>query len=278
MQKYQKDSSEQIAQTSPRNFVFCSAGKRIRELSWLNELSGFDVGLVYYGNESISPLDVTFYISNKDFKIPNFIQLIREFPEILAYDYYFFIDDDLIFSPETLHKWLKLVIHNQLDVSQPSLTADSKADWPHLVQQKGLGIDFDQFVEVQCYCLSARALRHALPFFFMAKTGTGLDMAIFLLSQRHHLRTGVIHEFSIYHPYRENTQTVRKQYSEFSTFNKQLNIFISFCFNEKETLANLAQASRSFGDTNYIIIRLLATLRFVTSRIRRKLVRIFRRK
>lgn len=269
------DANNADSNRSPegRSLVFCSAGRGISELSWLDGLSGIDVGLVYYGDEPITPPASKFYLPNKDFKVPNFIQLAREFPEVLTYDYYFFVDDDLIFEAACLHAWLGIVIANGLDVSQPSLTTDSKVDWPHLKRQASLKVDLDQFVEVQCFCLSRNALRLALPFFFMAKTGAGLDIAIYLLGKRHRLRSAVIHELAVHHPHRADEQTVRRQFSEFATFNPQLSRFIAFCLDEPDPLDDLARASQTFGDTRYGIVRLLASLRFMMARVQGKLKR-----
>lgn len=270
-----EETNNQNLGVAKRSLIFCSAGNRINNLSWLSDLTDFDVALVYYGDEPISPPQSKYYLANKDFKIPNFIQLAREFPEVLTYDYFFFLDDDLILEPSILRAWLRLVMANGLDVSQPSLTSNSKADWGHLKHQHGLTIDPDQFVEVQCFCLSKRALRLALPFFFMAKTGTGLDIAIYLLCQRHNLQSAVIHELQVYHPHRDNEQTVRKQYSEFASFNPQLSRFIAFCFDEQDTLKNLDDASRVLGNTSHGSVRFVASLRFIAARIMRKLRRIF---
>lgn len=258
-----------------RSLIFCSVGKRISDLPWLKGLTDFDVALVYYGDEPISPPQTKYYLANKDFKIPNFIQLARGCPDVLTYDYFFFVDDDLIFESSLFHTWLKLAIENRLDVSQPSLSQQSKGDWAHTKHQEALKVDLDQFVEVGCFCLSKRALRLALPFFFMVKTGAGLDIAIYLLRQRHNLQSAVIHELQVFHPHRDNEQTVRKQYSEFASFNPQLSRFIAFCFDEQDTLKNLDDASRVLGNTSHASVRFIATLRFIAARVGRKLKRIF---
>lgn len=262
---------------NPTSLIICSAGKRISDLSWLKGLTGFDVALVYYGDEPITPPETKYFLANKDFKIPNFIQLAREHPDVLSYDYFFFVDDDLVFESDVFTDWLNIAIENRLDVSQPSLTPDSKADWPHLKYQAALQIDFDQFVEVQCFCLSQQALRLSFPFFFMAKTGTGLDIAIYLLCQRHKLRAGVIHLLRVHHPHREHEKTVRNQFAEFKSFNPQLSRFIAFCFDEKDTLTNLALASVNLGNTSPHVVRLIASFRFVLARINRKLSRLLGR-
>lgn len=272
-----KTNSNNPAESTPRSLIFCSAGRRISNLPWLTGLTGFDVALVYYGDEPVAPPETKYFLANKDFKIPNFIQLAREYPDILAYDYFFFVDDDLVFDSSVFGEWLKIVIENHIDISQPSLTPDSKADWPHLKQQGSLQIDFDQFVEVQCFCLSKRALRLSLPFFFMAKTGTGLDIAIYLLRERHKLRSAVIHSLRIQHPHRENEQTVRKQFAEFKSFNPQLSRFLEFCFDEKDTLTSLALASGNLGNTSPQAVRLISSVRFIQERVIRKLKKLLAR-
>ena len=255
--------------------VFCSAGERIFTLDWLQGLQSrenFATAIVYYGKDPVAPPQTDYFLQNTDFKIPNFLALIAKYPEVLEYDYYIFIDDDIQIESDAFSTWLSAAMINELAVSQPALTADSRADWPHLKQQ-ALDIDFGQFVEVQCFMISRNILRLALPFFYMIKTGTGLDIIIYLLCSRHKSRMGVLHNIPVNHPYRDDELTVRRQFTSFGVFNQRLSRSIEFCF-EEDPLEALAFLSNNIGDTRYGFVRFYASCKFVFDRLIRKIRKI----
>jgi hypothetical protein len=264
-----------------RALIYCSAGTRIAELSWLSDLSGtygIDIAISYYADTPYEqPVFCKYFQRNKDFKFPNFLKLASEYPDVFNYDIYLFIDDDIIVTPAALAAWVSIAREQQLDVSQPALSADSKTDWPHVRSQE-LGTDASQFIEIQCFALSRRTLQIALPYFFMVKTGTGLDIALFHLSRKLGWRTGVLHQISVTHPFRPEDQTVRRQYSGFSEFNQQMTRFMSFCFefDPESELDALSTASRVLGDTRPGTVRTIAIIRFVWNRLVRLMGKVFR--
>lgn len=264
----------------PRTLIFCSAGARIKHLSWLTGLdsqTNMDAALAYYGAEaSPANLEVKYFISNRDYKIPNFLQLIRECSAVLEYDLYIFIDDDIIVSASDLGKWRSQIISNGLDVCQPALTTDSKADWPHTKVQAHLGVDIGQFVEIQCFALSRRALQAALPYFFMVKTGAGLDLCLYHLSARAGMKSAVVHDLQIVHPHRPEDETVRRQFSQFAEFNRDMMCMLTFCFEGSASFNDLVHSSRILGDTRLGVVRSVAWVRFVWVRMLRVLGRILK--
>jgi hypothetical protein len=262
--------------------VFCSAGGRIRSLSWIDGLSAdprVRTALVYYGAESLTqPAGAHYFLCNRDFKIPNFLQLARAYPEVLECDLFLFIDDDIVAPAETIRRWCDIAIERHLDVCQPSLTDESKTDWPHVASRPHLGHDAGQFVEIQCFALSRRALRAALPYFFMVKTGTGLDLALFHLARERAWRTAVLHEVSVLHPRRPEDQTVRGQFAEFASFNQEMSRFLTFCFDAQVSLPALDFASNALGDTRHGVVRTVAIVQFVFARCMRVLRRTLGRR
>jgi hypothetical protein len=266
---------------SPKVLIFCSAGDRIKSLSWIDGLQHHPMltaALVYYGSEALEcPQGVDYFMKNRDFKIPNFLQLIREHPSILNFDIFLFVDDDIIVSANQLRLWCNIVQEQSLDVSQPALTPESKADWPHVKWQPGLTLDQGQFIEVQCFALSRRALQLALPFFFMVKTGAGLDLALYRLAKVQGLKTAVLQDIQVVHPYRPEDQTVRKQFGEFNDFNRQMSLFMDFCFEGRVDLDSLVSASVVCGDTRYGVVRCFYIIKFIISRINRVIRRAINR-
>lgn len=258
---------------------YSSAGNRIKGLSWLNEAKAIgDVALAYYGNDDELSMDgVKYFLRRKDYKFPNFLYLLRQEPSIFDYDTFVFIDDDIEIPPGELRRWLECANADRLDVSQPSLTVDSKSDWPHLKNQPGLSTDTPQFVEIQCFALSRRALREALPYFFMVRTGTGLDVAMYHLCIARGLKAGVVHQVQVRHPHRPETETVRRDFDSFAQFNKEMNHFLRFCFDGPNLYLSLADASRILGDTRPNVVRFVGTARFVLARATRVIRRFLQR-
>lgn len=266
--------------TKLRTLVFCSAGLRIHELSWLAELSSYeqmDSAIVYYGPQPFtSRIKSRYFLVNQDFKIPNFLKLILQFDEALDYDIYIFIDDDINISANELSRWREIIWKEELDISQPALTISSKINWPHTQVQPSIGTDHNQFVEIQCFALTRTALRAALPYFYFVKTGTGLDVILYNLAMRLPLRSGVIHEIQMHHPLRPEVQTVRTQFSEFHEFNRKMMRLIQFCFEKSPvTFTDLVIASKTLGDTRPSTVRWIASMRFVFARLIRKATRLF---
>ncbi len=250
--------------------MFCSAGARISQLQWLQSGDAYDIAIAYYGDDNVSaPPGVTYFFSNKDYKIPNFLEALRRFPSLLEYELYLFLDDDLILDEQVIRAWISTVEDQNLDVSSISFAHDSKIDFPHLRQQKGLGVDQSQLLEVGCFALRRSALRLVLPFFFMAKTGTGINLALYKLCERHGLTSGVIHSLTVLHPHRPEVATVREQFKEFDRYNQHLSRLIYFCFDENELLTNLSAASRIFGSTHPGFVRLCAVGRYLLRRAAR---------
>lgn len=264
--------------TAPRTLLFCAAGARMASLSWLPGMAqqpGVEIGIAYYGAEPApAPEGVRYYIQNRDFKVPNFLQLLREHPAALDCDVFMFVDDDIVASAEDLLRWRDQALAAGLDISQPAVTRDSKADWPHLHHQPGLEpLDHDQFVEIQCFALTRRALQLALPYFFMVKTGAGLDLALYRLAQRHGLRTAVVHAVQVLHPHRPEGETVRQQFNRFGEFNAQMDRFMTFCFGNTIAFDDVVTASRVLGDTRPGTVRWVGVGRFWVARVRRVLAR-----
>jgi len=260
-------------QSDCRILVFCSAGRRIESLGWPEELARdprIRVALVHYAAEPVQqPAGAHYFLRNQDYKIPNFLELARQQPEVLDSDLFLFIDDDIVTTAETIRRWCDIALSARLDVCQPALAPASKTDWPHLLARPALGADVGQFVEIQCFALSRRALQASLPFFFMVKTGTGLDIALYHLARERGWKTAVLHEVSVLHPRRPEDETVRRQFSRFADFNRQMSRFLNFCFDTHRPLPPLAGASRALGDTRRSVVRTVAIASFVVGRARR---------
>jgi len=76
------------------------------------------------------------------------------------YDYYLFVDDDILLDPPTIGGIFKVAVDYNLELCQPSLSEDSVTDWPllkpggflflHVYNRKWLSVTELWFKKVQC--------------------------------------------------------------------------------------------------------------------------------
>jgi hypothetical protein len=93
------------------------------------------------------------------------------------YDYYFFPDDDLVITADSLVGIFALMDSVKASVGQPSL--DHQSYFSHLITIRHPNILWRKtnFVEVMAPCLSAKLLEEFLPYFAKTESGFGLDYA-----------------------------------------------------------------------------------------------------
>lgn len=233
---------------APRALIYCSFGDNSNVPSWINQPGNFDVALVYYGSGATPVFPrAKFSISNRGFKFPNFCQLIDRHPEVLGYDYFCFVDDDLVFEEGAIQKWLDTMIGNRLDLAQPSLSNKSREEWrwPHVYNVPGKELEFGQFVECQCFCISRQFLQRVLPFFYMVKSGSGIDLVFFRLMDREKWRSAIIHSIQVYHPHRPEHQTVRANRKQFADDWNRIMQRLDFCFDTTVNWRNMRLASHA---------------------------------
>lgn len=215
--------------THKRFLVFSSVGDERRVIYWVNNDRIYDVCLAYYGDADFNSKNVNFFIKNKDFKIPNFLRCIENFAELLEYDYYFFIDDDLIIDQYTIEKVFKTAKQYHLELCQPSFSKNSNTYWPGLINKEGVYLEYTNFVEVGCFCMSRRLLRQTLPYFYFIKSGAGLDLIFSYFLKHRKNKIAVLHFLEVTHPLKPRDKTVRGTTMDFSKDFLRRDKRIRFC-------------------------------------------------
>jgi hypothetical protein len=224
-----------ITKKKARCVAICSFSDNSTINLWAAPNETYDVALCYYGSRENSPYDFTikYFLHNKDFKFPNFIKLFTNFPELYEYDYYFFIDDDLIINKTDIEKIFFEAKKNKFDLCQPSLSKDSDISWHHLTHKDGKHIENTNFVEIQAFCMSNKFLRRTYPYFFMFESGWGADLAFYnlIVSESYKWKSALIHSVKIKHPLKTPQASVRYPTSERKILEKVWNRRVEFCFN-----------------------------------------------
>ncbi|AEV33907.1 Protein of unknown function (DUF707) [Owenweeksia hongkongensis DSM 17368] len=140
----------------------------------------FDLVLLYYhpevkNQDAVSLADYFFHL--KDYKYKMIYNLFTNIkPELLGqYDYFFFLDDDIKITQETINRSFHIADLFKLLICQPSLTSDSFCSWPILKNKAGSFLRFMGEVEVMAPIFSREALTKCLPSFVENDSSWGLD-------------------------------------------------------------------------------------------------------
>ncbi len=240
------------------DLVVCSTRAKSAIDSWLQPHSGFDIALAFYEEVTSEYADkATYSIQNKSFKFPNYCLLFDRFPNLLTYDHFLFLDDDLILSPEKILKIFDSAKRKKLDLCQPSLSSTSSGFWPHTRNKAEQKWEATDFVEIQAFCMSQRLLRRSLPFFYMVDTGSGMDLALFYILSQETYRGAILHNIQIEHPYRPENETVRILKPDFQQSTARIVERISFCFaKDPRTPTLLERTSGTYQRITYQLTQL----------------------
>lgn len=101
----------------------------------------------------------------------------RYFSGKLNHDYYFFLDDDILLSVQTIRDIFTFAEANNLDLAQPSLTDNSFSSHPQTIQSKIPQRPFQKtnYVEIMNVLASKRSLEVIMPTFDKVLYGWGLE-------------------------------------------------------------------------------------------------------
>jgi hypothetical protein len=101
----------------------------------------------------------------------------RYFSGKLEHDYYFFLDDDILLSAQTIRLIFSFAEAKNLDLAQPCLTENSFSSHPQTIQKNIPEKPFQKtnYVEIMNVLASKRALEVIMPTFESVVYGWGLE-------------------------------------------------------------------------------------------------------
>ncbi|MFG6449223.1 DUF707 domain-containing protein [Roseateles sp. BYS180W] len=161
-----------------RNLVILRAGDGSLHRGWIAEPNrDFDLFISYYGKQAdMHRADADYYEQRPGPKWSCIADLLSEHPELLnQYDAFWFPDDDLAATTETLNRMFGLFHGFALALAQPALTRDSYHSWDVLLQRPEHILRFTSFVEVMAPLFEKSALKACLHTFGQSRSGWGLD-------------------------------------------------------------------------------------------------------
>ncbi|HET8869726.1 MAG TPA: DUF707 domain-containing protein [Aquabacterium sp.] len=166
------------AQQTTRNLVILRAGDNSLHREWIaNPDRDFDLFISYYGKEeSRYKGESEYHEMRKGPKWPCIKELLDAHPELLErYSSFWFPDDDISVSTETINRLFGLFRGFKLSLAQPALTRDSYYSWEQLLQRDDFLLRYVDFIEVMVPLFSREALKTCINTFDENRSGWGLD-------------------------------------------------------------------------------------------------------
>lgn len=164
--------------TKRRNLVILRAGDGSLHRGWIAEPNrDFDLFISYYGKQpDMHRAEADYYEHRPGPKWSCIADLLADNAQLLdQYDAFWFPDDDLAATTETLNRMFGLFHGFGLALAQPALTRDSYYSWDTLLQHPEYVLRHVGFVEVMAPLFEKSALRACLKTFGQSRSGWGLD-------------------------------------------------------------------------------------------------------
>lgn len=161
-----------------KSLVIVRAGDQSLHPGWIEgSHRDFDLLVSYYGTTPDLYKDqADHYEMRRGPKWSCIADLLAERPELLdRYQSFWFPDDDIFATTDTLNRMFALFHGFELALAQPALTPDSYHSWPFLLQRSEYVLRFSNFVEVMVPIFDRAALQACLPTFSESRSGWGLD-------------------------------------------------------------------------------------------------------
>ncbi len=170
-----------------RNLIFTSAGDNSVVLeNWLAPNGNYDIMVCYYGESAETfakfSQSVEYCFQRKGAKYQNLKFLFEKYPEIFeAYDYFFLLDDDIIFDGVSgINKLFELIKRLNLWVVAPTFKRDgsSKISHPITKQRPQFHYRYTNFFETGVPLVSKEVLMKFLKVYDEPILGWGVDYMI----------------------------------------------------------------------------------------------------
>ena len=186
---------------SSRYLCFLRVGNYIPDYAFLGKEYGFDVFISAY----MEPINYNKFINFASgvstgglSKFHAFKELSSQLPSLLYYDYYAFIDADIVTTAETISALFEQGELLGLDCYQPAVSKDSYSAFHFLFEGYGTGFLRTNFVEVMCPFMSKKMLIDVVDLFDKSISTWGLDYLWPNISTD--AKIGVFYNFIVIHP------------------------------------------------------------------------------
>jgi hypothetical protein len=161
------------------NLIVVRAGDRSLHPGWIGKIEdrSWDLVVNYFGDDPDIYRDGT--AQRIDSKGPKWLALkalFTEHPQLLDnYRYIWIPDDDLEIRPEDTDRFFDICNEMNLELSQPSLSADSPVTHALVLHNSMSRVRFTNFVEAMAPCFSSAMAKRVLDTFDATQSSWGVD-------------------------------------------------------------------------------------------------------
>lgn len=185
------------------NLLITTVGKRAISTCrmWFSHKKEYDIVLVCYDESNINAFEEIsdYVLSRKGFKYPLLYKMFKDYPFLLEmYNYFFFPDDDVEISAESINRLFTFIKTNKLNLCQPSLLPYNY-NWAITVNNPLTTFRYVKMIEVMCPAFSKQALKVCLPTFVESQSSWGLEPVWSKLLARVPLTIAVYDEVTVSH-------------------------------------------------------------------------------
>ena len=182
------------------NCLIAAVGKNSLHKMWIKGYCNFNLHLIVYDDSIDKYIGDTNHICYiKGFKLRIIYKYLDSNPQIKnKYDYYFFPDDDITMSSETINSLFSSMRYYKLKIAQPAL-AMSYYSWEHTLKDNCCKLRYTNFIEMMVPCFSREALNQVLVTFNENETGWGTETHWPLLIDSNQKDMAIIDEISVAH-------------------------------------------------------------------------------
>ena len=164
--------------------LFTSAGDNTNfDDIWISEEMNYDIYVIYYGDDNEIyekyKSKVKFIEKRKGSKFQNFLFFYNEYPEIISqYDYFFILDDDIIFNTNDINRMFSIANEYNLSICGPTYlnNKDKGTNGPGKdICKSGRLLTYTNFIEVGIPLFNKIAIDNLIKVLHPSLIGWGID-------------------------------------------------------------------------------------------------------
>jgi hypothetical protein len=167
-----------------RNLVFTSCGDNTSfDILWTHpNKMNFDLYIIYYGdnieilNRYSANNSIKVITNRKGSKFQNFKHFYDKYNDIIKkYDYFFILDDDIIFKVDDINKMFNIAKQYNLSICGPSFSHESKISHNITKNKPGVALTYTNFIEVNVPLFNYDSLFKLMNVYDNSLIGWGID-------------------------------------------------------------------------------------------------------
>ena len=211
---------DKFSNNNKKNVIFTSAGDNTNfHNNWIGKNQNYDIWVVYYGNDdkkyNTYKNKVNFIEKRKGSKFQNFNYVWNKYyNQISKYEYFFILDDDIIFdSYKDINRLFDLAKNYDSWIISPTFKTDgsSKISHPITESKKNTLLRYVNFIEVNVPLFNNYAINKFMKYYDDSLIGWGVDyLFIWALGKDKKNKYILVDDISVINPHDEKKNNSRE--------------------------------------------------------------------